>query len=433
MEDAMYGAGEDTPIFASLLAPLMPTIGADEDILPRKLPLIGFLRHAPQQVLHGQLDRLLRRRNQPRAEEIVDPSDEAEQKSQATSELPRASPYVGFQRHAPLSPTLNFSSLTPASCGSPLSTFLDSQLDLDLVDGDTCSWEEYEDDDKAPHTPGRLPDELWGTVLSYVAEVPSLCRLCRICRGFPEALKNENVWARRPIHIAPTALQGLAPHLGTWLPAWRCASRIVVPRSSQLLAELARRAPELPVQVAWRFDANLKGDGVEVLRSGLTARRIAEEELVVLGDASLRTGRGLPYFEVELEERCEESLDVVNDLGLGVTACAPEEIRSLGSVADEVPRSWVVDFTQSSVVLSVDNREAAKGKRVSSKDLREGDRIGLRISSGNLEVYINGEMREVLEPTPADRVPDDIELFPILDLYGRTVQISRNDAEVPRP
>lgn len=39
--------------------------------------------------------------------------------------------------------------------------------------------------------------------------------------------------------------------------------------------------------------------------------------------------------------------DQINDFGFGVTASDPEELDELGAVADEVPRSWVVDFTQS--------------------------------------------------------------------------------------
>jgi len=102
-------------------------------------------------------------------------------------------------------------------------------------------------------------------------------------------------------------------------------------------------------------------------------------------------------------------------------------------VADEVPRSWVVDFTAASVVLSVNNQEAAKGRCVTADDLREGDRVGLRLMPGLVEVYINGILREQLAPLPEDCVPIASGLFPVIDLYGRTVQVSRTDAEEPLP
>eukprot|EP00441_Pelagodinium_beii_P010165 CAMPEP_0197685056 /NCGR_PEP_ID=MMETSP1338-20131121/100374_2 /TAXON_ID=43686 ORGANISM="Pelagodinium beii, Strain RCC1491" /NCGR_SAMPLE_ID=MMETSP1338 /ASSEMBLY_ACC=CAM_ASM_000754 /LENGTH=60 /DNA_ID=CAMNT_0043266839 /DNA_START=1 /DNA_END=180 /DNA_ORIENTATION=- len=38
----------------------------EHKVLPRDSPFVGSLRHAPQQVLAGQLDRLLRRRAQVR-------------------------------------------------------------------------------------------------------------------------------------------------------------------------------------------------------------------------------------------------------------------------------------------------------------------------------------------------------------------------------
>jgi len=208
-----------------------------------------------------------------------------------------------------------------------------------------------------------------------------------------------------------------------------------VPRSSQLLAEVALRAPELPIEVAWRFDRHLKGDGVEVLLSGLAARRISDEELVVLGDAPLPCGPGRqPYLEVRLDERSEQGAadgDGLNDFGLGVTACDPEELREIGSVADEVPKSWVVDFTQSSVVLSVNNHNAAKGRGVSAAELRQGDRVGLRVMPDAIEVFVNGALRERLKPCPEERVPEGVSLFPVLDLYGLSTQISRTDADGP--
>lgn len=407
--------------------------------LPRDLALVGFLRHAPKQVLSGQFDRL-RKRHTALAQEDMPCEDESEskaawEKSSPSLLLPRASPYVGFQRHAPPSPSLSFAAaitriqspvllLTKASiseCDEDFSSFsLESPMNEPATGAQ--SW------------PGSLPEEVWAKILGAVIEVPSLCRIACIARGFPEMVASPSVWSKRPVRVSPAVVAQLAPQLGRWLMVWEGATKLILPRSSQLLAEVARRAPVMPVEIAWRFDQHLKGDGVEVLKNGLMVKRIAEEELVVLGDAALVVAPGrAPYLEVCLDVRGENVGDGLNDFGFGVTASDPEELRELGAVADEVPCSWVVDFTQCSVVLSVNNHEATKGRHVTSKDLRQGDRVGLRLTREAVEVYINGALRECLVPPLEERVPMGICLFPVVDLYGCTVQISRTDAEEPLP
>lgn len=406
--------------------------------LPRSLPFVGFLRHAPpQQLLSGQLDRLLRRRAPPARDEAdcnlePEPAGLAPEK-RAPPVLPRESPYVGFQRHAPPSPSLCFT-----AAAAPLPALLklpEAQLSAGSrtakplgVASAFC----LEHPEAQRQWPGRLPEEVWTALLAFSVEVPSLGRLSRLSRGFPELLASQAVWAGRPVRVSPAVVPRLARRLDRWLRVWQACSKLTLPRSSQLLAEVHRRAPELQVEVAWRFDHHLKGDGVEVTRHGLTARRISDEELVVLGDSALPSGSGqAPFLEVRLDERGEAIGDGLNDFGFGVTACDPEEIGDLGSVADEVPRSWVVDFTAASVVLSVNNHEAAKGRCVTSDDLRQGDRVGLRLAPGAVEVYINGILRERLAPATEDCVPVSGGLFPVIDLYGRTVQVSRTDAEEP--
>lgn len=406
--------------------------------LPRRQPFVGFLRHAPpQQLLSGQLDLLLRRRcsQQEDEEEEVDSMLDADgdEKEEKAAALPRASPYVGFQRHAPPSPSLCFSS----SSIPPLPALPRLPEASELVAG-TC--EHFGPcRSHAPATeaqrqwPGRLPEEVWTGVLGFAVELPLLGVLSRLSRGFPDLLVSHSVWAGRPVRISPALVPQLAPRLGKWLDVWQSSTKLILPRSAQLLSEVSRRAPGLAVEVAWRFDQHLKGDGVEVLKHGLVARRTSDEELVVLGDAALPSAPGrTPYLEVRLDERGEAIGDGLNDFGFGVTACDPEEIGELGAVADEVPRSWVVDFTAASVVLSVNNQEAAKGYRVTADDLHQGDRVGLRLAPGQVEVYINGRLSEKLVPRVEDCVPTS-GLFPVIDLYGRTIQVSRTFAEEPLP
>lgn len=390
--------------------------------LPPRLPFVGFMRHAPaQQLLSGQLDRLLRRRcpreAEDEAEDFCDTADDLKDGKPAA--LPRASPYVGSQRHAPPSPSLSFSS-TAVPLLPPLPTLPEA-----------C----FDNSQQAPHQwPGLLPEEVWTAVLGFSVDLPSLSRFSRVGRGFPELLASRSVWEGRPVCVPPGLLRGLAPRLDSCLTTWQACSRLIIPRSTQLLKEISIRAPGLRVEVAWRFDQHMKGDGVEIHKHGLTARRTSDDELVVLGDAALTTPDGkAPFLEVSLDERGESIGDDLNDFGFGVTACDPEEIGELGAVADEVPRSWVVDFTKASVVLSVNNHEAAKGMRVTSDDLQQGDRVGIRLVPGAVEVFINGVMRERLVPNAEDSVPLDAGLYPVIDLYGRTVQVSRTEAEEPRP
>lgn len=280
--------------------------------------------------------------------------------------------------------------------------------------------------------PGELPEEVWHEVMRLVLDIPDLANFARVSMGFQKMVHSEDAWRGRVVRVPPSCLEHFAPHLEPWLCAWSCAKKLVLPRSAQLLSQVAQRAPDLPVEVSWRFDHHLKGDGVQVLKHGCTVRRVAEEELVVLGDAALPSEQGrCPYLEVHIDECGEGIGDQINDFGFGVTACDPEEISELGSVADEVPRSWVVDFTQSMVCLSVNNREASQGKRLSAAALKEGCRVGLLVKPTTFEIYIDGTLRDTLPVRVEDRVPSDTGLYPVLDLYGRTIEISKTEAEEP--
>ncbi|CAJ1338527.1 unnamed protein product [Effrenium voratum] len=386
-------------------------------VLPRDSPFVGCLRHAPQQILMGHLDRLMRRRVPAELALGPDPSDFTEERAFSTydsaKKLPSSSPYVGFQRHAPpSSPALSFadSAVRPGYFRLP-----GGVPELDLKDT----------------LPGELPEEVWSEVMRSIIDVPTLAALSRVCTGFHKVAVSEDAWRDRVVRVPPSCLEHLAPHLSCWLEAWAAAKKLVLPRSAQLLKQVAQQAPAIPVEVSWRFDRHLKGDGVEVVQHGRAVRRVAEEELVVLGDAALPCATRLPYLEVHLD-KCGEGIgDSINDFGFGVTACDPQEIAELGSVADEVPSSWVVDFTQSMVCLSVNNREASQGKHLSAAALKEGSNVGLLIKPEAFEIYIDGILRETLAVQAEERVPANVGLFPVLDLYGRTIQISKTDAEEP--
>eukprot|EP00930_Biecheleria_cincta_P030326 TRINITY_DN21000_c0_g1_i1.p1 TRINITY_DN21000_c0_g1~~TRINITY_DN21000_c0_g1_i1.p1 ORF type:complete len:420 (-),score=93.22 TRINITY_DN21000_c0_g1_i1:142-1401(-) len=401
-------------------------------LLPRDSPFVGCLRHAPKQALAGQLGRLLRRRAEAALQEQVLPeqceagsSQSAPDESLETSEkLPPSSPYVGFQRHAPpSSPVLCFLAIGKGQPLLPPPLRLPGAIDEE----DEASLVAF------PALPGRLPEEVWTSVAALAVEVPTLAAFSRVSHSFRKVAASEGAWRDKAVRIAPSCVTGLAPRLECWLHAWRACKKLVMPRSEQLLRQVQERAPQLEVEVSWRFDKYLKGNGVEVERQGNSVRRVAEEELVVLGDAPLCRGKDrCPYLEVTLDEYGEGIGDDINDFGLGVTACQPKEIRELGAVADEVPCSWVVDFTQSMVCLSINNREAATGKYLSALDLKQGVRIGLLVKPAEFEVYLDGVLRASLPVEVAEeRVPLETGLYPVLDLYGRAIEVSKSDAEGP--
>lgn len=403
--------------------------------LPRNSPFVGSLRHAPQgEILQSSLDRLLRRRGGGSAGSwtldarrsgtgaLTNPNvsqvegDSHDDFAESSKKLPSSSPYVGFQRHAPPSPLLSFADVP----------FGQRLQHVEVLEGLP------ELDAKDESLPGELPEEVWYEVMRLVLDVPDLAQFSRVCMGFHKVVESEDAWRDRVVRVPPSCLEQFAPHLDRWLCAWSAAKKLVLPRSTQLLSEVSQRAPTLPVEVSWRFDRHLKGDGVEVLKHGCSVRRVAEEELVVLGDAALPCGPDRsPYLEVHID-KCGEGIgDQINDFGFGVTASDPEEIGELGSVADEVPRSWVVDFTQSMVCLSVNNREASQGKRLSAAALKEGCRVGLLVKPMAFEIYIDGKLRDSLPVRVEDRVPHNVGLYPVLDLYGRTIEISKTEAEEP--
>lgn len=403
-----------------------PPPAEEERLLPRDSPFVGCLRHAPKQALAGHLGRLLRRRPE---ESVLPEQHEAGSSRSASDEssekLPPSSPYVGFQRHAPASsPVLCFSAIGKGQLLLPPPLRLPGAIDEEEEDASLAAF---------PTLPGRLPEEVWMSVAALAVEVPTLAAFSRVSHCFSEVAANEVVWRDKVIRIASSCMTDLAPRLEHWLQAWRACKKLVLPRSEQFLRQVQQRAPQLEVEVSWRFDKYLKGSGVEVEQQGNSVRRVAEEELVVLGDAPLcRSKDRYPYLEVTLDEYGEGMGDDVNDFGFGVTACEPEEISELGAVADEVPCSWIVDFTPSMVCLSINNREAATRKSLSALDLKQGARIGLLVKPAEFEVYIDGVLRASLPVKVAEeRVPCEVGLYPVLDLYGRANEVSKSDAEGP--
>jgi len=335
--------------------------------------------------------------------------------------LLRESPYVGFCLHAPPSPIVHFAR---------------KHSGTDLLPCFELFPEEDEDSEVSEILPGSLAEDLWANIFNYVTDIASIPAFSRLDRAFHGIMRHPATWQGRAVAVPIGALPSLAPLLDQWLSAWTSVSKLVIPRSKQLQQEVSRRAPNLKVEVAWRFDCHSKGEGVEVLRDGATVRRTDVEEVVVLGDAPLIAEEDRPaYMEVRLDELDSvPSGDGLNDFGIGVTACAPEEIEELGTVADEVPCSWIVDFSHSSVCLSVNNNLETKGTGAGAERLVSGDRVGVLVTPAGdaLQVFINGVLCETLRVPAAQHVPRGIPLFPVLDLYGRAVQISCTRAERPQ-
>jgi hypothetical protein len=330
--------------------------------------------------------------------------------------LPRGSPYVGYQRHAPPSPELHF---TEMECKGVRRFKLDTLTE----EGEECE---------------SFPMELWVYVLSLCAEVRALAKLSSLASCFADAVRLPEVWRGQRVRVGPQAVELFAPKLNAWLPTWSGVSALLLPNSRQLLEEVSRQLPGFPVEVAWRFEPQHTGEGIEVKQNGAAVRRVADAELVALGGSPVTTPAGAPiYIEVRIDARRGPDVtghDELNDMGIGFTACCPNDIEEIGAVAAEIPMSWVVDFASSFVLLTVNNNEVDKKYGVSSADLEEGNTVGLRSPrAGLIEVYINGKLRETFNLPAEECVPQGVPIYPLFDLYGKTEQISCTGAEEPVP
>lgn len=398
---------------------MVPSTSSDSwgswgSFLPKN-PFIRFHRHAPLRFPSDASDT----KSLDGSPSCVDEVSES-RFQQALAKLLKESPYVGFCRHAPPSPTLSFE--RPGKFAN------EDHFDIPGL-------QLGEDPTTSTKLPGALPEDVWTTILLRVLEVDDIPSFARIARGFQSLLLSPNSWQGSQVVVLPSHVQGLAPLLEQWLAAWAKAGKLVLPRSAQLQARVQILAPSLPIEVAWRFDRHAKGSGIEVIMDGEQVRRVGEDEVVVLGDAPLIVADGrAPYIEVQLKSTDDEFIgDGLNDFGIGVTARDPEKIEDLGSVAAEVPSTWVIDFTAHTVCLSINNYEEAKGHGASSGGLVVGDRVGVLFLPQECaaEVYINGQFRDKLQPSRRNNLLFSPRLFPVFDLYGRVSQLSRTYAERP--
>merc|ERR1740138_243471 len=117
-----------------------------------------------------------------------------------------------------------------------------------------------------------MSEDIWANILSYLADLRTLPRLASIGRIFPERVKSKTTWHGLAMRICPKTLPSFAPHLDKWLPALRSASKLLVPRSQQLLAKLSESLPAGNIEVFWRFHRYFKGSGIKGINSGLTVQ-----------------------------------------------------------------------------------------------------------------------------------------------------------------
>uniref|UniRef100_A0A7S1FE60 NHR domain-containing protein n=1 Tax=Noctiluca scintillans TaxID=2966 RepID=A0A7S1FE60_NOCSC len=406
--------------------------GLGEDfLLPRKSPHLGFMRHAPSQELNElEKESDLFRLDGGSSSSILDdiPSLQEGCRRDLTSATQREVRGRLAMWRCMSCRGRDVSDISSALAVSATLASLDLEVELPPAQIPDDEIDDPMDAENLWHSFPEVPEEIWTMVLSHVVDLRSWATLSHISRGFASLVKAETTWCGRVVRIEPGMIHGIAPRLCSLLPVWRRAKKLVLPRDPAVMHEIAWRAPTLPLEVAWRFDSELKGAGVQVIQSGNAVRRTGDDDLVVFGDAPLPTTDGQdPYFEVCLDERTE--LEEINDFGIGVTACDPCDLAVIGSVADEVPRSWVVDFTVASVILNVNNVNSARGTRARAELLQQGDRVGVRVTKdGALEVFVNGILLEHLAPaTSSERVPPGIPLYPVVDLYGSPLQMSRTD------
>jgi len=267
-------------------------------------------------------------------------------------------------------------------------------------------------------------------VLPWAIELASVGMISSVCSMFKNLIHSNVVWAERIVEL-PAFLPDRFV-LSTWLRYWRDVEKLVVPHSSPLHTSLMQLGTTLPVEVSWCFDARLAGQGVDVIGNGSSVRRIGHEGLVAIGYALPPTN----FFEVRLDHRTslDSERDNLNDFGIGVTTSSSDGLRAgVGdmNVADEVPNSWVVNFTRSGVVLSVDNETVLRSESITAQDLGEGRCVGILVEGSCFHVFVDRELRLTLNLPANMSINESIALLPIVDLYGPSIQISRTDLRRP--
>jgi hypothetical protein len=272
-----------------------------------------------------------------------------------------------------------------------------------------------------------LPHTTLCQIMKNIMTTKMLGSLLCVNEAFADAAKSPLTWQGIPVSL-PLSAGLYVEEIVQVCSAWTQASKIVMPRCSDLFAEFLDACPDVPLEVAWRFDSRLKGSGVTVKNHGKTACRTHDDKVVVLGDAPIRNN----YFEIVLDERDDDiSWENPNDFGLGVTASrtkAREQMNTV-EVAGEVPHSWVVDFSKSSIFLVINNEQAGQYEFFGAEDILKGDRVGLLLEPLRIRVYVNG-IQEAILKVP-ETAPIEGLLYPVFDLYGRTKQMTRSVASLP--
>jgi hypothetical protein len=272
-----------------------------------------------------------------------------------------------------------------------------------------------------------LPHDALCLLLSNIATAKMLPSLLSASRSFQEATRSPQTWQGIPVSLPPAAVS-YPQQIGKYSTMWKEAKTIMMPRSSELVSELTATCPCVPLELVWRFDTRLKGSGVTVSKNGKTASRSDEDKVVVLGDAPIRNS----YFEIFLDERDDDTVwENPNDFGLGFTSSHSTACESMESVevAGEVPHSWVVDFSKSSIFLVINNEQAGMYEFFGAADIRKGDRVGLLMEPNVIRVYLNGVRQASLNVPESATIEGT--LYPVFDLYGRTKQMTYSEASSP--
>lgn len=449
-------------------------------ILPKSSPYVGHYRHAPPSPVPSELaDRLQgllgrARKTQDTKEPVA---------ARPLSLLPKNSPFVGYQRHAPESPrmcpmgSMSPMSLEPAALPAdilpadeafslnddgPLGLFFidDNIANLDNDEEDSFCLQpladqlDPEEDDFTLDDPfpalfkkksavsskksklaldQYLPHDALCQVIQNIATTKMLPSLLSASHAFHEATRSPQTWQGIPVSLPPAAAFYRGRHIPKYVAMWQQAEKIMMPRCSKLSAEFRETCPDVPREFIWRFDSRLKGCGVTVKNNGKTACRTDDDKVVVLGDAPIRNS----YLEVFLDERDEDMSweNQPNDFGLGVTSShqtACEELKQGNlEVAGEFPHSWVVDFSKNSIFLVINNENVARHELFGAADIHKGDRVGLKLERHLIRVYVNGKQEATL--TVPDHAPIEPmgTLYPVFDLYGRTKQMTYSEASSP--
>lgn len=328
--------------------------------------------------------------------------------------------------------------------------------------------------------PGDLPEDLWQRVLAMTITEPSggqrgpgeVRKIAAVCRALNHLLHLPESWEGLAVTLGAVAPESVETIMKKWGHVW---SRVAVARLPSVLAEGSLGAmlkrEGVVVEKIWSFQQpddqpsyeRQTSGGVRVQPGGASAEKLTKKELkkqqeeagaetndeedtrlVVIGDCPLLKD----YFELRIEARASDSDDEtaddyaiddeVNDMGIGFTTCSPEEIRENQDdedqppylVADEVPNSWVLDFSKSCVMLSVNNENMPVISETPGGGfdmLKKGTVVGVGVTEDRMGVTLFLNKKEMITlrvDEPSKKIPDDVPLYPVFDLYGRTLKVT---------